>query len=132
GIPTPLLNCPTRRTGGPYPTPIGPNGKPLLFYRGDFDGTVTPLYLARTDYAACAGSRPRDEIDGGPVSIAQADANQFDWGDLNYFDGICFRRSEIRFVDIKGGTSNTYMLGEKYLNSLNYETGFDRADNENY
>src|SRR5439155_13100681 len=125
GLPTPLINCPTRRTGGPYA-----NGQ-NRFYRGDFAGTVTPPQLARTDYAACAGSQPRDEIDRGPDSIAQADAGQFNSGDLN-FDGINFRRSEIRFVDIKAGTSNTYLLGEKYLNPINYETGLDQSDNENY
>jgi prepilin-type N-terminal cleavage/methylation domain-containing protein/prepilin-type processing-associated H-X9-DG protein len=125
GLPMPLINCPTRRTGGPYP-----NGRNRI-YRGDFAGTVTPPFLARTDYAACAGSQPRDEIDEGPLSIAQADAGQFNWGDLS-FDGVCFRRSEIRLMDIKTGTSNTYLLGEKYLNPMNYETGLDRSDNENY
>ena len=123
--PVPIINCPTRRTAGPYP-----NGR-NLFYRGDFAGTVVPERLARTDYAACAGSQPRDEIDGGPESIAQADAGKFDWGDLN-FDGICFRRSEIRIADIKAGTSATYLVGEKYLNPDNYETGLDPSDNENY
>src|SRR5437867_3560510 len=68
GLPTPLINCPSRRTGGPYT-----NGQNRI-YRGDFAGTVTPPQLARTDYAACAGSQPRDEIDRGPDSIAQADA----------------------------------------------------------
>jgi prepilin-type N-terminal cleavage/methylation domain-containing protein/prepilin-type processing-associated H-X9-DG protein len=123
--PTPLINCPTRRDGGPYA-----NGR-KLFYRGEFAGTVTPARLARTDYAACAGSQPRDEIDKGPESIAQADAGKFDWGDLS-FDGVCFRLSHIRFADVKTGTSATYLLGEKYLNSLNYETGLDQSDNENY
>jgi prepilin-type N-terminal cleavage/methylation domain-containing protein len=121
----PIVNCPTRRTGGPYA-----NGR-NLYYRGDFAGTVTPAKLARTDYAACAGSQPRDEIDGGPESIAQADAGRFDWGDLS-FDGVCFRRSEIRLTDVKAGTSNTYFAGEKYLNPLDYETGLDTSDNENY
>jgi prepilin-type N-terminal cleavage/methylation domain-containing protein/prepilin-type processing-associated H-X9-DG protein len=125
GLPTPLINCPTRRVGGPYP-----NGQGRI-YRGDFVGTVTPPQLARTDYAACAGSQARDEIDKGPDTIAQADAGQFNWGDLN-FDGVCFRRSEIRFMDIRAGTSNTYLLGEKYLNPVNYETGLDPSDNENY
>jgi len=125
GHPTPLINCPTRRTGGPYA-----NGSNRI-YRGDFPGTVTPPWLARTDYAACAGSQPRDEIDKGPDSIAQADAGQFNWGDLN-FDGVCFRRSEIRFVDVKAGTANTYLIGEKYLTPDNYANGLDKADNENY
>jgi prepilin-type N-terminal cleavage/methylation domain-containing protein len=125
GTPAPIINCPTRRASTTYA-----NGQ-NLDYRGAFAGTVIPPRLARTDYAACAGSQPRDEIDGGPQSIAQADAGQFDWGDLN-FDGVCFRRSEIRLADVKAGTSNTYLLGEKYLNPVNYETGLDYSDNENY
>src|SRR5205823_61342 len=125
GMPVPLINCPTRRTPGPYPNGLN------YFYRGDFAGTVVPAHLARTDYAACAGSQARDEIDGGPQSIAQADAGQFNWGDLN-FDGVCYRRSEIRFADVKAGTSATYLLGEKYLNPVNYATGLDPSDNENY
>ena len=125
GTPVPLINCPTRRVGGPYI-----NGSNRI-YRGEFVGTVTPPYLARSDYAACAGSQPRDEIDKGPDTIAQADAGKFDWGDLN-FDGICFRRSQVRLADVISGTSNTYLIGEKYLNPDNYETGLDRADNENY
>jgi len=125
GLPTPLINCPTRRTGGPYPNGLN------RIYRGDFTGTVTPPFLARTDYAACAGSQQRDEIDKGPDSIAQAEAGQFNWGDLN-FDGVCFRLSQIRLIDIKGGASNTYLIGEKYLNPVNYDTGLDPSDNENY
>src|SRR5439155_13303323 len=125
GLPTPLINCPTRRTGGPYANGLN------RIYRGDFAGTVTPPLLARTDYAACAGSQPRDEIDRGPDSSAQAESGQFNWGDLN-FDGVCFRLSTIRLIDIKGGASNTYLLGEKYLNPVNYDTGLDPSDNENY
>jgi prepilin-type N-terminal cleavage/methylation domain-containing protein len=120
-----LLNCPTRRTSGLYV-----NGSSHA-YRGGFPGTVTPAKLARTDYVANSGSQNRDEIDGGPVSIEQADNGLFNWGDLN-FDGIVYRRSEVRIADIKNGASNTYLLGEKYLNPDNYDTGLDRADNENF
>jgi prepilin-type N-terminal cleavage/methylation domain-containing protein len=125
GTAAPIINCPSRRTDATYV-----NGSSHA-YRGAFAGTVVPPRLARTDYAACSGSQARDEIDGGPDSIAQADAGQFNWGDLN-FDGICFRRSEIRLADVKTGASNTYLVGEKYLNPVNYETGLDTSDNENY
>ena len=36
----------------------------------------------------------------------------------------------VKMCDITDGTSNTYMLGEKYLNSDHYFDGTDRADNE--
>ena len=36
----------------------------------------------------------------------------------------------IKIVDIRDGTSNTYLLGEKYLNPDNYANGNDAGDNE--
>jgi hypothetical protein len=43
---------------------------------------------------------------------------------------VVFQRSQIRIKDVVNGTSNTFMVGEKYLNPKNYLTGFDPADNE--
>jgi prepilin-type processing-associated H-X9-DG protein len=37
----------------------------------------------------------------------------------------------ISIGDIKDGTTNTYCVGEKYLNPDNYATGKDPSDNEN-
>ena len=36
----------------------------------------------------------------------------------------------IRMSDITDGTSNTYLVGEKYLNPDYYTTGMDAGDNE--
>jgi hypothetical protein len=47
-------------------------------------------------------------------------------------NGIHFERSEIAIGDISDGTTNTIMLGEKYLNPDNYLTGQDGADNESF
>jgi prepilin-type processing-associated H-X9-DG protein len=44
--------------------------------------------------------------------------------------GVIYMRSQIRLGDITHGTSNTYLLGEKYLNTTDYFTGNDAADNE--
>ena len=44
--------------------------------------------------------------------------------------GICYFRSQVRVRDITDGSSNTYLLGEKYLDTDYYETGQDHADNE--
>ena len=43
---------------------------------------------------------------------------------------MIYQRSEIRIGDVTNGTSNTYLLGEKYLNPVDYKTGQDPADNE--
>jgi prepilin-type processing-associated H-X9-DG protein len=44
--------------------------------------------------------------------------------------GVIYQRSELRIADITNGTSNTYLLGEKYLNPTDYLTGNDYGDNE--
>ena len=45
--------------------------------------------------------------------------------------GISYLRSRVKMIDITDGTSNTYLLGEKYLTPDNYLNGVDPADNEN-
>jgi hypothetical protein len=47
------------------------------------------------------------------------------------FDGVIFAASEVRTSQVTDGTSNTYLIGEKYLVPDNYYNGEDAADNEN-
>jgi prepilin-type processing-associated H-X9-DG protein len=49
---------------------------------------------------------------------------------LSSCDGICYARSEITLAQVSDGASNTYLLGEKYLNPDHYFTGLDGGDNE--
>ena len=44
--------------------------------------------------------------------------------------GISYLRSRVKISDITDGTSNTYLLGEKYLSPDYYLNGMDGADNE--
>ena len=44
--------------------------------------------------------------------------------------GISFQRSEITLANILDGTSNTYLVGEKYMDADEYDTGTDYGDNE--
>ncbi|HOM16726.1 MAG TPA: DUF1559 domain-containing protein [Thermoguttaceae bacterium] len=46
--------------------------------------------------------------------------------------GISFQQSRIGIDDIADGTSNTYMVGEKYLDSNRYTTGDDPGDDDPY
>ena len=41
-----------------------------------------------------------------------------------------YQRSQHTIGDIGNGTSNTYLIGEKYLNPVDYLTGNDPGDNE--
>jgi prepilin-type N-terminal cleavage/methylation domain-containing protein/prepilin-type processing-associated H-X9-DG protein len=120
-------NCPSRRKGGPYPSGGsyygGSNGM------GTNTFTVSVTSAARTDYAANCGNASADEVSGGPGDLASGDATT-NWGNGG-FDGVIFVHSAIRFDDITRGTSNVYLIGEKYLNPDNYTTGSDGGENEN-
>ncbi|HXG08455.1 MAG TPA: DUF1559 domain-containing protein [Gemmataceae bacterium] len=117
-----LFNCPSRRFRGPFP-----NGANISYLNTN---PAAPPLMARTDYAANAGSQNKNEDTGGPSSLAAGDATN--WRSVgSQFDGIVFRGSETRILEITNGTSNTYLAGEKYLNPTNYSTGTDLGDNEN-
>lgn len=116
----PLFNCPSRRNGGPYP------GSSTYF---NYGGIVSTLQ-ARADYAANTGSQAPDEIYAGPSSLAQGQSPTYGWPSTAAYTGVVFQRSQLRLTDIQRGTSNTFMVGEKYLNPQNYFNGNDPGNNE--
>ena len=88
---------------------------------------------ARSDYAACAGTRYRGLTGADiPTSYLYVRIGRFDWPDpvARGFDGICYQRSTVTISEITDGTSNVYMVGEKYINPDEYETGTSGPDNE--
>ncbi len=115
--PPAFMNCPSRRPNKNYPNNWDPN-----HYVG-INCANTPN-IARGDYAANAGTQGVPHSNGSG-SIA-AGINQ----PIPDRNGIAFERSEIAMGDIRDGTTNTIMIGEKYLNPTNYTTGMDGADNE--
>jgi hypothetical protein len=46
------------------------------------------------------------------------------------FDGVTFYRSQVEKID--DGTSNTYLVGERYLNSDHYYTGSPEDDDQGW
>jgi prepilin-type N-terminal cleavage/methylation domain-containing protein/prepilin-type processing-associated H-X9-DG protein len=120
-MPLSLFNCPSRRSAIAYPNNWG-----TQFYY-----TAPVTFEGRSDYAANSGTAPIDEFFGGPPSLAAGDSPTFPWPDASGLTGVIFQRSEIMLTDISHGTSNTYLLGEKYLNPDSYTNGTDAADNEN-
>ncbi len=62
----------------------------------------------------------------GPKSY---DDTTYTWPDTTQITGISFVRSMIRATDISDGLSNTYLVGEKYINSQEYASGLDPGDN---
>lgn len=117
GAPLSFVNCPTRRSG--------------LFpkvWSGDFIGhnSDNAGSVVRCDYAGNMGVG--FGFGPGPADISTI--GLYGWEDASSYGGVVFFRSEIRVAHVRDGLSNTYLLGEKYLNPRNYVTGMDGSDNE--
>jgi hypothetical protein len=122
GTPVKLLNCPTRRKGGPWPHAWGAQYHEVLPIRVTED--------ARGDYAANTGSQNRDEVYWGPSSYSAGDDPSYGWP-ASIENGVMFLRSEVRFSDVTRGMSDVCMVGERYLDPNRYLSGTSGADNEN-
>ncbi len=127
-IQTPLAvqNCPTRRPLQTWPVQSWLN-QPY--------GSAVIATAARGDYGANAGyvggyypyviSGPGDLPTGDQMAAAGT------WPDISaYCQGIAYLRSAIKLANVTDGSSNTYLVGEKYLNPDSYANGTDGADNE--
>ncbi|RIK75135.1 MAG: hypothetical protein DCC67_15670 [Planctomycetota bacterium] len=91
----------------------------------------------KSDYAACSGDPAVPEEGEGPASVAIASSSLFRWPNLDAHNGVCFMRSEVNIKAITDGTTNTYMVGEKYQLPASYGGSFasgsptyDFGDNE--
>src|SRR5262245_15237751 len=162
--PLPIYNCPSRRGGGPYlNTGWGGGGFPYRDTGFGISGNgLTIQTMARADYVACNGDQYTPEIDGGPPfgtpsdPYAVADGRS---GNYNYFPsphngtdytlangrygptGVIYRRSQVTIPELTAGkgSSNQYMIGEKFLRTDKYGDSLrlgggadsDGGDNEN-
>lgn len=117
------FNCPSRRSAIAYPTATSP---PHIRNPRE---TNTVLSVARSDYAANAGDRVLAFF-LGPSTISEGMDPNYAWPSSKTMSGVCFWRSQVRMTQIVDGTSYTYLVGEKYLDSVNYRTGKDVGDNE--
>jgi prepilin-type N-terminal cleavage/methylation domain-containing protein/prepilin-type processing-associated H-X9-DG protein len=116
------FNCPTRRPLGLNPTGLG---------GADFFYNMTcPAKLSRADYAINAGDFKVGNCEGysGPTDLDSAAS--YSWMDVSQVTGISYQRSEIRAAAVLDGASNTYLVGDKYMQADYYETGQDYGDNE--
>lgn len=116
------LNCPTRRASAPYPN--GSDHTPI-------NSRKAPLH-ARSDYAANAGDIEDLEQQCGtvyPASLAEADAGKPGWPPKQRdFNGTSYCGAAIKLAAVTDGLSKTYLLGERYINPNNYDTGLDHGD----
>lgn len=139
------MNCPSRRTTNVYAY----NSTSITF------AYVDPFQqCSKTDYAANAGDMIQPEAFSGPDGSTPYDqALRMDWDGTDgsgygsnwrsaftfkygaapqagVATGVVFGRSQINFRQIEDGLSNTYMVGEKYMSTDNYDDGLDEGDNE--
>lgn len=121
--PISLWNCPSRRQPKLYPIAVNIPfvEQPIL------SGRMTQS--ARTDYAINGG----EEFYGigyGPNTLAQGDNGQYRFPDWGRSTGIVHVRSRVRITDITDGTSNTYLVGEKYVSRQSAERGTSVGDDQ--
>jgi prepilin-type N-terminal cleavage/methylation domain-containing protein len=64
-----------------------------------------------------------------PFPKAKTTGNQ-GWAPTISWSGVSFQRSTIGTGAIKDGTTHTYLIGEKYINSKHYDDGADPGDND--
>jgi prepilin-type N-terminal cleavage/methylation domain-containing protein/prepilin-type processing-associated H-X9-DG protein len=130
-ISTPLsvLYCPSRRPVMAYPyiatgTAVHVNAYPK------------PAVIARTDYAASGGDFPYVNSGSSYISsIAAGDARTEDqWRASNgyYTTGVFYMRSTTKLSDITDGTSNTYLIGERYMDPDYYLNGMAGYDDQGW
>lgn len=118
------LNCPTRRSSiaSVY---LSTMPEPLQADRPDA--------VARADYAINGGSS-RTYSQWGPDSLPIGDSATYSWfsntPDLHAADnGLAPYHKVLAISEITDGTTNTYLVGEKYLDPLHYADGSDNGDN---
>lgn len=143
--PVATLICPSRRSAITYPMPAI-----YCYYACGAKSGGLPALVGKTDYCANGGtSNESDSIAGqsfwgafgwGPPNYADADTmSNSDWvndtSGLIYHakdTGVVFTHSALAMAEIEDGASNTYLVGEKYMNPDYYLTGEDTGDNQHW
>jgi prepilin-type N-terminal cleavage/methylation domain-containing protein len=111
--------CPSRRSVQLYPHTICTRtGR--CYLNADNPGSQ----IARSDYAACGGDMAGSHGGDGSGMDSYTESQ---WAGLPDVDGkatgVSYRRSTVSIANIRDGTSNTYLFGERYLNPVHYDDG---------
>lgn len=124
--PLPIFNCPTRRSG--LALPVGTR----------FSHQANPLpagaveRVVRGDYAINAGAS-HTFVWFGPASLAEGKTESY-WENVptnERFTGISHMRRSVALKRIGDGASKTYLVGEKFLAPMHYQSGLSSGDDDN-
>ena len=143
--PLKLIGCPSRRAGAErvFPKPVDGTFYANNASREPAGGVPV---AGRGDYAINCGDQEVSRVGvneipsgSGPASLTAAVT--YPWCIIGTtgrtrgtgaakcrpdHTGISFQRSEVATQHVTDGSSQTYMIGEKYLNPVDYDTGLDR------
>lgn len=120
--PLAVANCPSRRTGGPYPLTNG--FQPLS---GDGTGSASAYSMpqaARGDYAANVGDETG--LDGRCIQISpqQYNVTKPDFPPrADEYSGISFCGTAVKLRQVTDGTTKTIALGERWIPTEVYQSG---------
>ena len=112
----PLLLCTTRRKNVGYNSSASYTNCTGLPTTGGYSA-------ARSDYAGNAGSaNPGLPASPGPSPSTLTLSQR------TQFNGVIYQWSQVRDVNISDGKTNTYLLGERYMDPNHYGDGQDPGD----
>ncbi len=126
-IPLAVFHCPSRRTAIAYP--MGKH-QPVNCASLNGIGSTSGDLVLKGDYAANSGSRGF-VYTGQPSSAANFPNSPRCDKDSDY-NGVICARSGVAIALIRDGTTNTYLLGEKFLSPTQYENGLNGGDNQSF
>ena len=113
---TPLafLHCPSRRTPKLY------DGSTT-----DTGGNYTrPAQRAKSDYASCMGDYGYGQLEDIRTAPGYSNVTKSGYTPKNFssvMNGIMYCLSQTSIGEVRDGTTNTYLIGEKYVQPENYE-----------
>ena len=129
----PVYTCPSRRAPATYEVTPKSNWGSDWLANSDEPTDLSEAWY-RSDYTVNGGT-VRVDWGYGPANYAQAQTLLRDPAAFRTYmqqyrlnNGIAHQYSEVTTQDIFDGASNTYLVGEKYLNSAHYEDGKDTRD----